>query len=95
MKCVMLSERPERDENLPDLYRLMSSLEAGESDLDSRRDPPSLFAQPEHAPRYKKISELKLRLEEEDIAPYVDDFEEGVKDDVLMIGSITLEDVQV
>ena len=73
----------------------MASLEDGGSDLESQRAPPSLFTQPEHVPRYKKISELKLRLEEEDIAPYVDDFEEGIKDDVLMIGAITLEDVQV
>ncbi len=34
-------------------------------------------------------------LQEEEIGPYVDDFDTGVKDDVLMIGSISLEEVQV
>ena len=95
MMLLFFPEPPERDDTLPDLYRLMDSLEDGETDLDARADPPSLFTRPEHLPNYKKISDLKLELEEEDIGPYMEDFDEGVKDDVLMIGSISLEEVQV
>ncbi len=36
-----------------------------------------------------------MQLEDEDIGDYVGQFEAGVKDDVLMIGSISLDDVQV
>ena len=92
--CV-ITVSPYRDETLPDLYRLMDALETGKTDLDTVDEPPSLFTRPEHVPNYKKISELKLELEEEDIQPYVENFEDEVRDDVLMIGSIKLEDVQV
>lgn len=86
---------PERDDTLPDLYRLMDTLEGGDSDLESSVQPPNLFTRPEHVPNYKKISELKLQLEEENIEEYVQEFDETVEDDMLMIGSISLEEVQV
>ena len=45
---------------------------------------------------YKKITEKKTELEEEgDIEDYLNNFLEGVRDDVLMIGQISLEEVQV
>lgn len=56
-------EPPERDNVLPDLHRLMDSLEDGHSDLESQNDPPSLFTRPEHVPKYKKITELKMEIE--------------------------------
>ena len=86
---------PEKDSTLPDLYRLMDSLEDGQTDLDKEEEPPSLFTRQETADTYHKITELKMELEEEPIGDYVEDFEEGVRDDVLMIGSISLEEVQV
>ena len=89
------SEPPDRDETLPDLYRLMASLEDGQTDLDTQHDPPSLFMRPEHVSKYKQITDLRMQLEEEDIGDYVGEFEDGVRDDVLMIGSIALDEVQV
>lgn len=47
---------PPRDDTLPDLYRLMDSLEEGETDLVTKRDPPALFTREEHVPKYEKIS---------------------------------------
>ena len=45
---------------------------------------------------YKKITEKKTELEEDgDIEDYLNNFLEGVRDDVLMIGQISLEEVQV
>ena len=64
--CGIL-EPPEGDDTLPDLHRLMDALEEGSTDLESEREPPSLFTQPEHVPSYKKISELKMEIEEDDI----------------------------
>ena len=43
---------------------------------------------------YDEISELKLTLEEEEMSPYLDHFDTGVKDDVVMLGSISLDEVQ-
>lgn len=85
---------PPRDDTLPDLYRLMDSLEEGETDLVAKRDPPALFTREEHVPKYEKISELKLAMEKEEYPAYLNEFEEGVKDDVVMLGQISLEEVQ-
>lgn len=62
-----LIEPPEHDDVLPDLYRLMDSLEDGHSDLESQNEPPSLFTRPEHVPKYKKITELKMEIEVSDV----------------------------
>ena len=73
----------------------MDTLDGGESDLEAERAPPELFKRPEHEPNYKTISSLKLEMEEEPIDPYIVRFEDDVKEDVLMIGNISLEEVQV
>ena len=56
---------------------------------------PSLFAHPDQVTSFKKISDLKMEMEQTDIDNYVEKFETGVKDDVLLIGDISLEEVQV
>lgn len=86
-------EPPQQTSTLPDLFRLLESME-GDGDLNTEQQPPSLFARPEHVTTYQKISELRLQMEEEEMSPYLDHFEAGVKDDVVMLGSISLEDVQ-
>ncbi|XP_038052469.1 uncharacterized protein LOC119725181 [Patiria miniata] len=86
-------EPPERDD-LPDLYKLMNTLDGGESDLEAEAPPPSFFQRPEHEPNYKKISVLRQEMEEEEIDPYISQFDDTIKDDVLMIGNISLEEVQ-
>lgn len=40
------------------------------------------------------FSELKLEIEKCELDPYLDHFEEGVKDEVVMLGQISLEEVQ-
>ncbi|XP_013405388.1 uncharacterized protein LOC106170172 [Lingula anatina] len=87
-------EPPAEDHTLPDLYRLMDTLEGGDSDLETSQRPPALFTRPEHVPNYQKISELRLAMEEEDIQEYVEGFETDVRDEVLMIGNISLEEIQ-
>ncbi|CAH1247647.1 OFCC1 [Branchiostoma lanceolatum] len=87
-------EPPQFDSTLPDIYQLMDTLEGGESDLEADHEPPSLFSRPEHARTYRKITELKVQMEEEPIPAYIDEFEKDVEDDMLHIASISLEEVQ-
>ena len=94
----MYIEPPPVDDTLPDLHHLMASLEDGVPTEDRplpKEAPPSLFSRPGHISKYKKISDLRLEVEDEEIEDYIREFEQGIKDDVLMIGSIGLEDVQV
>ncbi|OWF49741.1 uncharacterized protein LOC110451314 [Mizuhopecten yessoensis] len=85
---------PANDQALPDLYRLLDTLEGGDNELETERQPPALFTRPEHLPRFQKISELKQEIEDAELGPHLEQFEEGVKDDVVMLGQISLEDVQ-
>ncbi|KAH3752765.1 hypothetical protein DPMN_187391, partial [Dreissena polymorpha] len=85
---------PKFDSTLPDLYRLLDTLEKDEGDLSDLRQPPSLFSRPEHVDKYQKITKLRLEMEEQEMAPYLHQFEEGVRDDLLMVGNVSLEDVQ-
>ncbi|KAK7091940.1 uncharacterized protein [Littorina saxatilis] len=87
-------EPPKREEDLPDLQNLLQTLEEGDTDLETRRQPPSLFARPEHVPNYERISELRLEMEQEELAAYLSEFERDVQEDVVMLGSISLEEVQ-
>ena len=85
-------EPPEHDVTLPDLCRLMVSLDGGIPPDDSpidRNGPPSLFSLPENMDNYKC-----LQTEKADIEDYIRGFERGDKDDVLMIGIIGLEVVR-
>ncbi|RUS78905.1 hypothetical protein EGW08_013318, partial [Elysia chlorotica] len=43
---------------------------------------------------YKKIDDLRVQIEEEEFQSYLADFEDGVKDEVVLLGSISLEEVQ-
>ena len=53
------TEPPKFDNTLPDVYRLLDSLEEEGGDLSERRKPPSLFTRPEHSMTYQKISGTK------------------------------------
>ncbi|XP_045180354.2 uncharacterized protein LOC123539694 isoform X3 [Mercenaria mercenaria] len=87
-------EPPKFENSLPDLYRLLETMEKEDGDLSNKKQPPSLFSRPEHVDKYQKITKLKLEMEESEMSPYLDHFEAGVRDDVLMIGNVSLEDVQ-
>ena len=52
---LLISVPPQKTSTLPDLYRLLESME-GEGDLNTEKQPPSLFARPEHVTTYQKIS---------------------------------------
>lgn len=85
----------EDSEDLPDLYRYLAALESADTDLDGPHKPPSLFDQPDHKHNYNNISLLRYEVEEELMQDYVDEFETGSKDDILHVGNISLEEIQV
>ena len=89
------TEPPDRDGYLPDLNKLLATLDEGETPAEEPDITPSLFAHPDQVTKFKKISDLKMEMEQTDIDNYVEKFETGVKDDVLLIGDISLEEVQV
>nr|XP_002734565.1 PREDICTED: uncharacterized protein LOC100373469 [Saccoglossus kowalevskii] len=85
---------PPKTDDLPDLYKLIDSLEKGDTELEVDREPPLLFAKPEHEPQYKKIKELTLEMEDEEIDAYVTDFDTDIKDQAVMIADVSLEEIQ-
>ncbi|PIK53786.1 hypothetical protein BSL78_09280 [Apostichopus japonicus] len=85
---------PPKSEELPNLVNLLDTLDGGESDLETETEPPHLFLRPEQEPNYREISHLETTLKDELIDPYVDRFDDSIQDEVLMIGNISLEEVQ-
>ena len=86
----------EDDDDLPDLYRYLDALGTADSELDGPAQPPELFhPEAEHRHNYNNITLLKCEVEEEEVTPYVDEFDKGTQDDVLMVGKISLEEIQV
>lgn len=53
---ISISEPPKFENTLPDLYRLLETMEKEEGDLSNKKQPPSLFSRPEHVDKYQKIS---------------------------------------
>lgn len=92
---LCLSIEPPKSEELPNLVNLLDTLDGGESDLETETEPPHLFLRPEQEPNYREISHLETTLKDELIDPYVDRFDDSIQDEVLMIGNISLEEVQV
>jgi hypothetical protein len=83
---------PEREKDLPDIYALLASLAEEKVTLLNSQN---LFDSEKQKAKYQYIDELKLQMADSTVEKYVDDFHQNVEDEVLMIGSITLEDVQV
>jgi hypothetical protein len=79
------------EKDLPDIYALLESLEEDKVTLNSQ----NIFDSEKQQAKYQYIDELKLQMADSTVEKYVDDFHQNVQDEILMIGSITLEDVQV
>ena len=95
MLFLTFSSAPPKNEDAPDLYEMMGSLDGGDTELNSKASPPSLFGTAQQQEMHRYVEELKLGLAEEEISEYLDEFEKQVEEEVLMIGSISLEEVQV
>ena len=86
---------PPTNEDLPDLYEVMDSLETDDIHLNLKTSPPPLFENEEQEHMHKRVNELKQGLAEEEIQMYLDEFEQKVEEEILMIGTVSLEDVQM
>ena len=88
----MLFLGPESEKDLPDIYALLESFEEDKVNLLNSQN---IFDSEKQKAKYQYIDELKLQMADSTVEKYVDDFHQNVEDEILMIGSITLEDVQV
>ena len=86
---------PPPNDDLPDLDDLLGTLDSGETQLETSSLPPPLLEPDEQKEKQRQVQELKVGLAEEPIGAYVDDFEKRMEDEILMIGNISLEEVQV
>jgi len=98
--CIFFSfsfgyQAPPKNEDLPDLDMLMGTLEGGESELETTASPPPLVLPEEKHAKQRRIEELKQGLANEPIDLYDEDFEKRMEEEILMIGNISLEMVQV
>ncbi|XP_035825164.1 uncharacterized protein LOC101851493 [Aplysia californica] len=85
---------PAGEEHVPDLLNLLDTIKVDSDDIEViKREAKEMF-NPEKVAVMEKIDELRLQIEEEELKSYLLDFEEGVRDDVVMVGSISLEEVQ-
>jgi len=89
--CFHFPAQPEADSH--QINQLVVTLTDGESETDE--EPPKLFSRQEHEEKYGKIAQLKTEMQDDEVEPYLEQFFDAVTDDVLQIGSISLEEVQV
>ena len=85
-----LTAAPEEEKQI---HKLVVTLTDAES--EDEMDAPELFSCQEHGERYGKIAQLKTELHNEPVEPFLEQFHDTVTDDVLQIGSISINEVQV
>lgn len=73
----------------------MKALQTADTDLDGPHEPPSLFTQAEHKHNFKNISLLTYEVKEDQVQDYLKEFDDQIEDDVLHVGKITVEEIQV
>jgi len=74
---------------------LMGTLDGGESELETTASPPPLILPEEKHSKQRRIEELKQGIANDPIDLYDEEFEKRMEDEILMIGNISLEMVQV
>ena len=95
-KCILfVPVAPPKNDDLPDLDVLMGTLDGGESELEATTLPPPLLLPEEKHAKHRHIEELKQGVANDPIYYYDEEFEKRVEDELLMIGNISLEMVQV
>lgn len=73
----------------------MGSLEKNDSGLGSFAIPPSLYENAQQREMHKYVEELQQSVADEEISLYLDEFERKVEEEIILVGNISLEDVQV
>ena len=83
------------NEDLPDPYETIDTLDTDDIELNQKTSPHSILESDQQSIYNKQVQNLKQGLAAEEIMVYLDDFEEQVKQEILMIGNISLGEVQV
>ena len=91
----MLIAGPPGSSRIPELYEYLGSLDNGDTELESKGIPPSLYDNEKQDQMHRDIDRTKLAMAEEEIGWYLEEFEKYVEEEVLMIGNIGLAEVQV
>ncbi len=89
-----LTAVPEYTSNLSHVDHLLVLTE-GETDLESDREVPDIFGEEEQVRRYSDISGFHGDMERREVGPYVDEFTERAREEALMVGRASLQEIQV
>ena len=84
-----------QSEDLPDIDSFANDLENEESGLGAGKPPPMLYDNLQQKEMHKYVEDLRQTVADEEIAAYLVEFERKVEDEIIEIGDISLEDVQV
>lgn len=77
------------------MYNAMEGLDTDGIELNMKTSPPSILDNEQQRRYQQQVHDLKQGLAEEEIKVYLDEFEQRVEEEILMIGNISLDDVQV
>lgn len=85
---------PVTNDDLPDMYETLQGLDNDDIELNMKTSPPSILNNNQQVEYHQEVQDLKQGLAEEEIKVYLDEFEQRVEQEILMIGNISLDDVQ-
>ncbi len=85
---------PEYTSDLSHVHQLLVLTE-GETDLESDKEVPDIFGEEGQVRRYSDISGFHGDMERREVGPYVDEFTERARDEALLIGRASLQEIQV
>ena len=80
---------------MPSLDGFADDLENEKSGLGTKKPPPSLYDNLQQKEMHKYVDELRQGMADEEIASYLAEFERKIEEEIIEIGDISLEDVQV
>ena len=81
--------------DLPSISDFEDNLENEVSGLGADKPPPLLYDNLQQQEMHKYVEELRQSVADEEIAAYLNEFERKVEEEIIEVGDISLEDVQV
>ena len=94
-QCNLLITDLKESDDLPSIKKFEDGLENDESSLGTEKPPPLLYENLQQREMHKYVEELRQSVADEEIAAYLEEFERKVEEEIIEIGEISLEDVQV
>ena len=84
-----------QSDDLPSISKFDDSLEDEDSGLGTEKPPPLLYDNVQQKEMHKYVDELKQSVADEEIAAYLQEFERKIEEEIIEVGDISVEDVQV